>query len=506
MDKISGPDLTAGISATDLKPGQPLLGHIGKDPILLVRLERGFSAVSAVCTHYHGPLEKGLVVGDSIRCPWHHACFSLKSGEVLGAPGLNPLQRWRVEEQDGLLFVREKLPALIRSTRMPAAGVKLPESVLIVGGGAAGEAAASTLRFHDYQGPVTILSAEDSLPPDRPNLSKDYLAGTAPAEWVPVRNSAYYERLGITLLRNTQVTAVDRGQKKLRTADGREFGYGALLLATGAEPIRLTIPGATLPHVHYLRTLADSDAIIKGVQAGAQRALVIGASFIGLEVAAALRARGLEVHVVGPEARPLEQVLGPELGDFVRSLHEQKGVVFHLGITVTAITENEAVLSDGGRLAADLVVIGIGVRPVTDLAGHAGLARDKGVRVDEYLETSAAGIYAAGDIARWPDRRTGLPLRVEHWAVAQRQGQTAARNMLGHREPFTAVPFFWSQHYDVSINYVGHAEAWDRLELDGDPMKLDCTVNYKRDGKLLAQATVFRDRQNLETEAAMELQ
>ena len=506
MAKVTGPDFSTGIPAVDLMPGEPLLGHVGKDPVILVRHGQDVTALGAVCAHYHGPLEKGLVVGDSIRCPWHHACFSLKNGEVLGAPGLGPLPRWAVEVRDGRIMVGAKLPALTRSARTAPAGAAAPESVVIVGGGAAGEAAATALRFHGYQGPVTMLSAEDSLPPDRPNLSKDYLAGTAPVEWVPVRDAAYYEKQGITLHRGVRVVTLDPGRKQLTTADGRDFQYGALLLATGAEPVRLTTPGAELPHVHYLRTIADCEKIIKGIQGGAKRALIIGASFIGLEVAAALRTRGLEVHVVGPEARPLERVLGPELGDFVRSLHEQKGVAFHLGTTVTAITEKEAVLSSGGKLAADLVVIGVGVRPATDLAGQAGLARDKGVRVDEYLETSAPGIYAAGDIARWPDRRTGLPLRVEHWAVAQRQGQTAARNMLGYRETYTAVPFFWSQHYDVAINYVGHAEAWDRLELDGDPMKLDCTVNYKRDGKLLAQATVYRDRQSLETEAAMELE
>jgi len=506
MAKISGPDFTTGVPAADLKPNTPLLGHVGKDPVILVRTAQEISAVGAVCAHYHGPLEQGLVVGESIRCPWHHACFSLKSGEVLGAPGLGPLPRWKVEEQDGRVYAREKLPSATRSLRMAPKDAKAPASVVIVGGGAAGEAAATALRFHGYTGAVTILSAEDSLPPDRPNLSKNYLAGTAPKEWVPVRNEKYYASQNIQLLRGVKVTALDPAQKKLGTADGREFGFDALLLATGAEPVRLSTPGTELPHVHYLRTIADCEDIIQSIQSGAKHALVIGASFIGLEVAAALRARGLEVHVVGPEARPLERVLGPELGDMVRSLHEKKGVVFHLGATVSTIAAKQATLSTGGTLAADLVVIGVGVRPVTDLAGLAGLARDKGIRVNEYLETSAPGIYAAGDVARWPDKRSGMPLRVEHWAVAQRQGQTAARNMLGFREPYHAVPFFWSQHYDVAINYVGHAESWDKLELDGDPMKLDCSVSYKRDGRLLAQATVYRDRQSLETEAAMELE
>ncbi len=499
-----GPDLAQGTAVAELTDGKPLLGHMGKDAVLLTRLGREFSAVSAVCAHYHGPLDKGLVVGETVRCPWHHACFSLRNGEMLAAPGLAPLARWKVQHEQDTVYVREKLAPVTRSARKPPAGAKPPVSILIVGGGAAGEAAATTLRFSGYDGPVTILSAEDSLPPDRPNLSKDYLAGTAPKEWVPVRAESYFQQNDIGLMRNTSVAAINAARKTVHTADGREFNYGALLLATGADPVKLATPGAELPHVHYLRTVADSEGIIAAAQAGAKRAVIIGASFIGLEVAAALRARQVEVHVVGPEARPLERVLGPELGDFIRTLHENKGVVFHLGRTVSAIEARRVILSDGAPLTAELVVIGVGVRPATALAEQAGLRLDHGVLVNEYLETSAPGIYAAGDIARWPDRRTGMNIRVEHWVVAQRQGQTAARNMLGYREPYTAAPFFWSQHYDVAVNYVGHAEKWDRLEVDGDPSKLDCAVNYTLGGKLLAQATVYRDRQSLETEAQME--
>ena len=502
---VTGPDFSLGISAAELKDGEPLTGHVGKDPVLLVRLGKDYSAVGAVCAHYHGPLDKGLVLGDTVRCPLHHACFSLRTGEALTAPALGPLHRWKVEQQGGTLFVREKLPPVNTSSLTPPAGARAPESVVIVGGGAAGEAAATALRFHGYAGPVTLISAEDSLPPDRPNLSKDYLAGTAPKEWVPIRSEAHFKRHDITLLKNTRVSAVDAAKKTLQTVDGKSFKYGALLLATGAEPVRLPTPGAELPHVHYMRTLADCEGIIRGIEAGAKRALVIGASFIGLEAAASLRARGLEVHVVGPETRPLERVLGPELGDFVRGLHERKGVVFHLGRTVTAIAPGRATLSDGSSLDADLVVIGVGVRPVTGLAEQMGLKLDKGVVVNEYLETSAPGVYAAGDIARWPDKRSGAAIRVEHWVVAQRQGQTVARNMLGYRERYSAVPFFWSQHYEVAINYVGHAEKWDALIVDGDPAKLDCSVDYKLGGKLLARATVYRDKLNLETEVQMEL-
>src|SRR5205807_2650298 len=263
---------------------------------------------------------------------------------------------------------------------------------------------------------------------------------------------------------------------------GGSVAYDRLLLATGAEPVRLSIPGADQPHVHTLRSLADSRAIIESAK-GAACAIVIGASFIGLEAAAALRVRGIEVHVVAPEERPMERILGVEMGDFVRELHEEHGVIFHLGDTVAAIEENRAMLKSGGSLEADFVVVGVGVHPRLALAGQAGLKLDRGVVVDAYLETSAPGVYAAGDIARWPDPHSGEKIRLEHWVVAERQGQAAALNMLGHREPFGAVPFFWSQHYDVPINYVGHAEKWDDLTIDGDIASRDCLLSYKRNGR-----------------------
>ena len=348
-----------------------------------------------------------------------------------------------------------------------------------------------------------MLSDDDAPPVDRPNLSKDYLAGNAPADWIPLREAGFYTGQRIDLRVGTRVTAIDVGAREVALGDGARIGYDRLLLATGAEPVRLSSTGMELPHVHTLRTLADCRAIIERA-ATAKRAVVMGASFIGLEVAASLRARGIEVHVVAPDKRPMERVLGPQIGDFVRRLHEEHGVIFHLEDSASAIGPRNVTLKSGGSIDADLVVVGVGVRPRVALAESAGLAVDRGVLANEFLETSASGIYVAGDIARWPDAHSGASIRVEHWVVAERQGQTAALNMLGGRERFDAAPFFWSQHYDVPINYVGHAEGWDDIAIEGDIAARDCVVRYKRNGRVLAVASIYRDRESLEAELAME--
>jgi NADPH-dependent 2,4-dienoyl-CoA reductase/sulfur reductase-like enzyme/nitrite reductase/ring-hydroxylating ferredoxin subunit len=500
QNRPHGPDLTQGVASTDFVDGK-LLGHVGDEEVLLVQVGHEIFAVGAHCAHYHGPLAEGLVTGESVRCPWHHACFDLRTGEAVRAPALSPIACWKVERRDGRIVVKEKHEQ--PKPRGPIAKGDAPQKIVIVGGGAAGFAAAEMLRRRDYRGSIVMLSDDDAAPVDRPNLSKDYLAGSAPEDWLPLRPDDFYAENNIDLRRKTKVASIDPKQRQVALTGGGHLTYDRLLLATGAEPVRLPIPGADQRHVHILRSLADCRAIIEGAK-GARRALVIGASFIGLEVAASLRTRGIEVHVVAPEARPMERVFGPQLGDFVRALHEEHGVVFHLQDTVTAIDGKRATLKSGGALDADLVVVGVGVRPRLALAEQAGLAIDRGLTVNEYLQTSAPDIYAAGDIARWPDPHSGERIRVEHWVVAERQGQVAAANMLEQKERFDAVPFFWSQHYDVPINYIGHAERWDTITVEGDVKAKDCLLRYRRDGRVLAVASIYRDLDSLKAEIAME--
>ena len=500
--ELSGPELTQGISLAQLPDGAMLVGHASGEQVLLVRRGAEIFAVGTQCTHYHGPLAEGLVVDNTVRCPWHHACFDLRSGEAVRAPALDPIVCWSVEQQDGKVFVREKRPTSKTSSDAKFSRTA-PAKIVIVGGGAAGFAAAERLRREKYQGNIVMLTDDAAAPIDRPNLSKDYLAGSAPEDWMPLRPESFYSDHDIDLRLKSSAVAIDTRARDVGLSDGSKIPYDRLLLATGAEPVRLMVPGSDRPHVHTLRTIADCRAIIERAEV-AHRAVVIGASFIGLEVAASLRARDVEVHVIAPEKIPMERILGPEMGNFICALHEQHGVVFHLQDTVVAIDDKNVTLKSGDLLDADLVVVGIGVRPRVGLAEKAGLAIDRGVVVNPYLETSDPAILAAGDIARWPDPHSGEAIRVEHWVVAERQGQAAALTMLGHREEFAAVPFFWSQHYDVQINYVGHAEKWDELLVEGNIAARDCLLRFKRDSRVLAVASISRDVENLQAEVTME--
>ncbi len=494
-----GPDLRAGVTVADFQ-GKPLLrGHVDDEAVLLTRSNGAWRAIGATCTHYGGALDQGIVTGDTVHCPLHHACFSLLTGEALAAPAFDPVSCWEVEQVGERIFVRGRAAP---ADTAAADTSQHPKRIVIIGGGAAGFAAAEMLRRRGFGGELVILSDDADPPCDRPNLSKDYLAGEAPEEWIPLRPDDYYPSRRIDLHLATSVTAIDTAARSVTTGDGRQFAFDRLLIATGAEPVHLPIPGADQPHVFTLRSLADSRAIVAQA-AKATTAVVLGSGFIGLETAAALRHRGLSVHVVSLDTFPLERVLGHRLGHFVQSVHEAAGEVFHMGTSIASIGTQSVVLTDGTEIPAGLVIIGVGVRPRLTLAEQAGLSIDHGILVDSRMQTSVPGIYAAGDVARFPAASGDGTLRVEHWVVAERQGQVAADNMLGTPTHYRDTPFFWSAHHDVTIRYVGHAQMWDTIDVDGDLTAGDATVTYSKAGKTVAVATIGRDAVALQQAAAL---
>ena len=514
-DELTGPDLASGVENSSVAPGQLVTGHAFGEPVLLVHAGVNWFAVGAKCTHYSAPLEQGLLVGETLRCPWHHACFQLHNGAATHAPALNDLPSYDVAVENNRVRVLrkrdhgqlKKRSLTTRGSRAPERvifepnPVKGPKSVVIIGAGGAGNACAEMLRREAYRGPITMIDPDADAPYDRPNLSKDYLAGNAPEEWLPLHPPEFYEAQHIEIVSGVEAVSLDPRSRSIQLSDGSSRSYECLLIATGATPVRLSIPGAE--KILYMRSLRDCRTIIERASAG-KRAVVIGASFIGLEVAASLVMRGVKVDVVAPEPLPLQRVLGTELGTLIKKVHEDKGVTFHLGRSASAIRDGNVELDDRSKIETDFVVAGVGVRPNVKLAQAAGLTIDNGIAVNEFLETSVAGIFAAGDAAQFPDAYSETRIRVEHWVVAERQGQVVARNMLGHRDRFDDIPFFWSAHYDVmQIGYTGHVDKWDSTQIDGDVTKMDCAVSYMVGGQRRAMATINRDRQNLETEVEL---
>ena len=498
--KESGPDLQKGVRIGDLADGAMIAGTVGEETVLLVRRGEELFAVDAFCTHYDGPLAEGRLEGETVRCPWHHACFDLRTGSAVRAPAMRPLRVYRTVREGDLVRVLPESQAVVP----PAAKIApKPERIVIIGAGAAGSFAASELRRIGFDGAVSLLTREDRLPYDKPNLSKDYLAGRAPEDWIPLRSESEYADDRIDLRLGATVESIDPARNEIRLSGGKTVGFDRLILATGTEPRRLDVPVDGTARVDYLRTWSDADSL-RAITEVARNVVVIGASFIGLETAASLRERGLNVTVIGHEERPLERVMGREIGDFVRRTHEAHGVRFRLGRRPVEVRSHSVVLDDGSAEAADVVVAGIGVEPDVELAERAGVAMDRGVVVNEYFETNVPNVFAAGDAARYPDARTGRAIRVEHWVAAGRQGQAAARNAIGLREPFTAVPFFWSQHYDLVFSYVGHAERADDVEMFGSLEGHDAAAVLRDGGRIGAVITLFRDDVSLGVEAAME--
>jgi NADPH-dependent 2,4-dienoyl-CoA reductase/sulfur reductase-like enzyme len=378
---------------------------------------------------------------------------------------------------------------------------------VIIGGGAAGYAAAQTLREEGFRGNVVMITREDRAPYDRPNLSKDYLHGHAEPEWMPLRPEEFFSEHDIKLLLNREVIRVDAHTKTITFEGGDTMEYDSLLVATGGAPLRLNIPGSDLKNVCVLRSFADADSMIETARRS-RRAVVIGSSFIGMEAAYSLRERGLEVTVVAPSKEPFETTLGAEVGAVFRRLHESHGVRFKLGSMVyrfEGIHHIEAVVLDNGEvIKTDMVVVGAGVRPITHFLEGVELDKAGGVIVDSHLR-AADGLYAAGDIVSFPDPHTGERVRIEHWRTALQQGRAAARNMVGHETAFDGVPFFWTRQFDAGLVYVGHAASWDEIIYHGETSSQDFLAFYVKNDRVLAVAGMNRDRELAAIEELMRL-
>ncbi|HEX2369639.1 MAG TPA: FAD-dependent oxidoreductase [Acidimicrobiia bacterium] len=484
-------DLRHGFTQDDLDDRGILVGQVDNARVAVVAVSDQIHAIGASCTHYHGNLDQGIFDGTCLRCPLHHARYDLLTGEPT-APAFAAVAVYDIVADGDRFRVTGKRPAA------PHPQSSDTHDVVIVGGGGAAFAAADRLRRRGHLGRVVMISDDTRPAYDRPNVSKDYLAGEAPDEWMPLASDEDLSHRGIEVLTGESVTAIDREGAQVVLESGARIGYDSLLLATGAEPIRLSVPGAERGHL--LRTMDDADRVITAA-AQARTAVVVGAGFIGLEVAASLRKRGLEVTVVALEAEPLEAVMGPELGAAIRADHEANGVRFRMGSSIVRVEDEAVFIDDGSSIPADLVVIGIGVQPRTTLAAEAGLDVDDGVLVDNRLRSSDPAILAAGDVARFPhgDER----IRIEHWVVAERQGQVAADIILGADTVYADVPFFWSVHFDVRIRFVGYAGGHDERTIVGD-LGSDGAVFFRRQGQIVAVATVGRDRLALEAELALE--
>lgn len=484
----------------------------GGPEVLLARYQGQVHAYAPNCPHYGAPLEKGKLLNGKIICPWHHACFRVADGTLCEPPALDDLPTYEVREAEGRIWVRvpdnqpastskpEATPtAEVGGTPPPApAPAEDARTFVIVGGGAAGEFAAQALRQQGFAGRVVLISAEANVPYDRTKLSKAYLAGKAEPATLPLRKRDFYEAQQIEWRPNSRATGLDVNKQEISLEGQPPLRYDQLLLAPGSTPNLLPkLPGHDLAGVLPLRTQADADKLLAATQ-NARKVVVIGSSFIGMEAASSLMGEGRAVTVIAQEKVPFERVLGPEIGAMFQKLHEGKGVKFETQAEVIGIAGERGhvvgvELKSGKLVEADVVILGVGVRPATDFLEETFvLEKDGGLAVNDYLQ-AADKVYAAGDIARFPLAATGQSTRIEHWRVAQQHGQAAARNMLGKEEKFTAAPFFWTQQYGKSLRYAGHAEQWDDIIYHGNVAEQDFLALYVQNGRILAAAGMGRD-------------
>ena len=509
-------------ASADLADGEMRQVEAGGTAVLLSRVGGRFHATTAHCTHYGAPLATGLLAGRTVVCPWHHAVFDVTSGALCGPPAADALRTFPVRVDGGDVYVSipddldvdgKGVPYRESDGREPAMTDEKADgrTFVILGGGAAGQAAAEMLRHEGFRGRIVMVTDEQQAPYDRTKLSKAYLAGGAGDDALPLRHPDFYARRDIDVLPGTTATALDLfGKTVMLAGRAQPLAYDGCLIATGGTPRRLPIPGGDLPNVLPLRSHADAQAIVEQAE-GAERVVVVGASFIGMETAASLRQRGTSVTVVAPDEVPFGSVFGDEVGAVFRRAAEANGIEFRLSHQVRRIEEQDGALSvqlsSGDPLAADLVLVGIGVTPNTDfLGGTLDLSDNGGIRTDSRLRVVDVGgkpvgdgVFAAGDVARYPEARLGKRVRIEHWRLAQQHGRHAAQAFLAGdaAAPFEAVPYFWSGQNGLSLRYAGHADSFDEVIVRGslEGEKPSFAAYYMQGRRALAVAGIGRDNE-----------
>ncbi|MVM40483.1 Rieske 2Fe-2S domain-containing protein [Spirosoma sp. HMF3257] len=479
----------------DLVDGELKEVRVGDTDVLLARADGQYYALFPKCSHYQGPLVKGLLNGHRLVCPWHNACFDIRTGHRLEAPALNGLPTHEVRIENDQVFVRLTTNQESLENPMVTPDEAITETYVIIGSGGAGAFAAEGMREGGFAGKIVMLTESGEAPYDRPNCSKDYLQGKAPDEWMTLRSEEFYQDYGIDVRTGQHVTSLDPVTKRIELASGEAITYDKALLCSGGKPNALPGIDVDLKGVYSLRSLHDSQTLRELGKQG-KRVVIIGSSFIGLEGAMSLRKLGSEVDVVGLENTPFEKILGEKIGRVIQGWHEKEGIRFHLGRKVAHIegegTVNAVVLDNGERISADFVLLGLGVKPRTDFLKDIPFEKDGGVKTDAYLNVKD-GLYAAGDIAHYPTN-DGFQ-RIEHWKVAGQQGHVAGLAMAGKEESYQAVPFFWSNQQGKRINYVGHATKVDEIIYEGDPEKDDSFLAlYIQDGQIKAAAGLKRDQ------------
>ena len=517
------PDFVRVASVSSLADGEMRQVSADGTDVLLSRVDGRFHACTAFCTHYGAPLATGVLSGTTVLCPWHHAAFDVATGALDEPPALDALRTFEVKTEGDDVLVRvpddadeygKGVPYRVSDGEAPDLAPLNAEAdgrlFLVLGGGAAGQAAAETLRAQGYRGRLALVTQETRAPYDRTKLSKGYLAGDAEDAALPLRDGAFYEQHGIELWTDRTVTGLDPDARTVQFAEGEPATYDACLVATGGTPRRLPIDGADLDGVHVLRSWSDARDVVQRA-GGAERVVVIGASFIGMEAASSLSARGVEVTVVGKEDAPFASAMGKEVGRVFQRAAEAKGVAFRLGAEVERIETAHAEPGDGSGhglrvvvggegLECDAVVMGVGVSPATGFLDGAPFRRDDGGLVTDAALRVAPALFAAGDVAAFPDARLGRTVRIEHWRLAQQHARTAALNMLAESDPtvadvpFEGVPYFWTGQFGLSLRYVGHAEDWDEVVVDGSLDEPAFLAGYVEGGAVRAVAAVGRDK------------